>query len=126
MDSIRCDKWLWAARFFKTRALAQQAIEKGRVLISGERIKPARAVKTGDLVSISQGDWMREVTVLGLSDVRGPAPVAQTLYAETPNSMAARDKAREQRTLYVEPAASIKGRPSKRDRRALERTQRSE
>ena len=125
VDSVRCDKWLWAARFFKTRALAQAAIEKGRVKISGATVKPARVVKVGDCVSIDQGDWVREVTVLGLSDVRGPAPIAQALYADSERSVAAREKARVQRTLYAEPAASIKGRPSKKDRRDLQRASRS-
>jgi ribosome-associated heat shock protein Hsp15 len=83
-------------------------------------------LKVGDLVSLDQGDWMREITIRELSDTRGPAPVAQTLYADTASSLAARDKAREQRIYSPDPAASIKGRPSKRDRRALERTRGSD
>jgi ribosome-associated heat shock protein Hsp15 len=121
MDSVRIDKWLWAARFYKTRGLAQDAIEKGRVKVAGERIKPARSLRLGELVIVDQGEWEREVTVLGLSESRGPAPVAQALYADTPESVAAKEKARQRRVMFVEPAELLKGRPSKRDRRELDR-----
>ena len=121
MDGIRCDKWLWAARFYKTRGLAQEAIDKGRVKIADERIKPARAIKIGDVVKLEQGDWEREVKVLGLSDKRGSAPVAQALYEDTADSLIAKEKARVRRTLFAEPAENIKGRPSKKDRRDLSR-----
>jgi ribosome-associated heat shock protein Hsp15 len=121
MDSVRIDKWLWAARFFKTRGLAQDAIEKGRVKVAGERVKPARGLRLGELLSLDQGEWAREVTVLGLSESRGSAPVAQALYADTPESVVAKEKARQRRAMFVEPAELLKGRPSKRDRRELDR-----
>lgn len=118
---VRVDKWLWAARFFKTRSLAQQAVENGRVLVDGERVKVARLLKGDELVRIRVGDVQREVRVLGLSGVRGPASVAQTLYKETPESEAARLAAAERRRFEREPAAGMHGRPSKRDRRELSR-----
>ncbi|MDO4682070.1 MAG: RNA-binding S4 domain-containing protein [Lautropia sp.] len=118
---VRIDKWLWAARFFKTRSLAQQAVENGRVLVDGERVKVARLLKGEELVRIRVGDVQREVRVMGLSGVRGPAPVAQTLYKETPESEAARLAAAERRRFEREPAAGMHGRPSKRDRRELSR-----
>ena len=114
------DKWLWAARFFKTRALAVEEIGKGRVLINGQAAKPSRDMKLGDLVRLRQGLVEREVWVRGLSHVRGPAPQAQALYEETPESIAAREKAAESRRLAPEPAQTItQGRPTKQDRRRL-------
>ena len=122
MDRLRIDKWLWAARFYKTRSLAAEEIGKGRVSVNGETAKAARELKSGDLVSLRQGQIQRIVTVLGISAMRGPAPVAQALYEETAQSLAARAKAAEQRRLAPEPAHSIEGgRPSKRDRRAIEK-----
>jgi ribosome-associated heat shock protein Hsp15 len=121
MDSIRADKWLWAARFYKTRGLAQDAIEKGRVKVADERIKPARALRIGELVSLEQGDWEREVKVRALSETRGSAPIAQLLYEDTLASLAAKEKAQQRRALFMEPAEALKGRPSKRDRRELDR-----
>jgi ribosome-associated heat shock protein Hsp15 len=122
MDKIRIDKWLWAARFYKTRSLATDEIGKGRVAINGQSIKASREVKPGDEVSARQGDVTRTVKVLALSDVRGPAPVAQTLYEETPESLALREKASLQRRIAREPALSIEqGRPTKRNRRELEK-----
>ena len=118
---VRVDKWLWAARFFKTRALAQDAVENGRVLVQGERVKVARLLKGGELLRIRTGDVQREVVVMALSSVRGPAPVAQTLYQETPESVAAREAAAERRRFEREPAQGRHGRPSKRDRRELSR-----
>jgi ribosome-associated heat shock protein Hsp15 len=118
---VRLDKWLWAARFFKTRGLAQDAIEHGRVLVYGERVKVARALRIGERVRVRVGDVEREVVVRGLSDSRGPAPVAQALYEETADSVAAREAALERRRLYGEPAAAVQGRPTKRDRRQLDR-----
>ena len=119
---VRLDKWLWAARFFKTRGLAQEEIEKGRVLLGGERIKPARSVRLGDLLKIRGGEIERTVVVRGLSDRRGPAPVAQALYEETAESIRLRVEAQARRALYREPSESIEqGRPTKRDRRLLER-----
>jgi ribosome-associated heat shock protein Hsp15 len=118
-DTVRIDKWLWAARFFKTRSLATDAVDTGKVKLDGERIKPARAVKPDDLLTIDNGADTWEVVVLAISDVRGPAPVARTLYQETDKSIVQRDNAQEARKLYREPGSTIKGRPTKRDRRAL-------
>ena len=119
---MRIDKWLWAARFFKTRSLATDDINKGRVQVNGQVAKPARDVKAQDTVVIRHGDMTRTVLVLGLSQVRGSAPVAQALYQETPESLALRAKVSEQRHLAREPALSIEhGRPTKRDRRELQR-----
>ena len=119
MDNVRIDKWLWAARFFKTRSLAADAVDNGKVRLAGERIKPARALRLEDRLSIDNGAETWEVTVLGLSDKRGAAPVARLLYAETAASVARRDNEAEARKLYREPGTTIKGRPSKHDRRAL-------
>ena len=121
MDSQRIDKWLWAARFYKTRSLAVEEIGKGRVEVNGQSVKPAREVRIGDRVVLRQGPVTTTVQVLGLSPQRGPAPVARQLYLETPESVAARAQAAEQRRLAREPALSIaEGRPTKRDRRQLE------
>ena len=117
--TVRIDKWLWAARFFKTRSLATTALENGKVRVANERIKPSRNVKIGELLQIDNGSTQWEVQVLALSDVRGPATVAQTLYAETPQSVAARQIDAEQKKYFREPAANLKGRPTKRDRRQL-------
>jgi ribosome-associated heat shock protein Hsp15 len=119
MDNVRIDKWLWAARFFKTRSLATDAVDNGKVRLGGERIKPARAVKRDDLLTIDNGAEAWEVTVLGISDKRGSAPVARLLYEETAASVARRENEAEARKLYREPGSMIKGRPTKRDRRAL-------
>ncbi len=119
---VRIDKWLWAARFFKTRSLAQEAIERGRVLVAGERVKLARPVRIGDEIRLRSGEVERTVRVLALSDVRGPAAAAQALYRESDESVARRAQQREARRLRLEPAASIEGgRPTKRDRRRLGR-----
>ena len=119
MDNVRIDKWLWAARFFKTRSLATDAVDNGKVKLGGDRIKPARAVKIGDLLNIDNGAETWEVTVEGISDKRGAAPVARLLYAETAASVARRENEAEARKLYREPGSMIKGRPTKHDRRAL-------
>jgi ribosome-associated heat shock protein Hsp15 len=118
---MRIDKWLWAARFFRTRGLAQDAIDAGRVRVGDERVKVARTLKVGETVSVRIGEVERVVVVRGLSEERGPAPVAQRLYEETADSVAAREAARERRRLEAEPARGIEGRPTKRDRRALDR-----
>lgn len=118
---VRLDKWLWAARFFKTRSLATQAIEASRVRLNGEPAKPAKEVHIDDLLTIRTGEVVWEVRVRKLSDVRASAGIAQTLYAETEASMTARAAQAEARKLYREPADGIKGRPTKRDRRELER-----
>ena len=117
---MRLDKWLWAARFFKTRGLAQQAIAGGRVKLNGDRVKPAHAGRAGAaiLVRIEEIDWA--VTVRGLSERRGPAAEARKLYDESTAGQAARQKAMDQRRWGTEPAAGLKGRPTKRDRRLLE------
>lgn len=121
MNRIRIDKWLWAARFFKTRSLATDEIGKGRVDVNGQAAKPSREVQPGDQVTVRQGWLVRTVDVLAVSDVRGPAPVAQMLYAETPESLATREAAARQRRLAPEPAlAQAQGRPTKRDRRQLQ------
>jgi ribosome-associated heat shock protein Hsp15 len=117
---LRLDKWLWAARFFKTRSLAQQAIESGRVGLNRERVKPSHAVKVEDSVSVRVGELEWQVRVKGLSERRGPATEARKLYEETPESRAERERRTELRRWSAEPAAGIKGRPTKRDRRRLE------
>lgn len=123
MNGIRIDKWLWAARFFKTRSLATEAVGGGKIKLNGEPTKPAREVKTGDRLDIFNGDSRWQVTVLGLSDKRGPAPAARLLYEETPESIAAREAEQLRRKFTREPAAEIHGRPTKKDRRQLGRFQ---
>ena len=121
-DKVRLDKFLWAARFYKTRGLAAEEIDKGRVQVNGAAAKPAREVRLGDTLQMRQGAVLRTVRVKALSHMRGPAAVAQTLYEETPESIAQRERAAEQRRLGTEPAlAQTAGRPTKRDRRDLER-----
>ena len=120
LDRLRLDKWLWAARLFKTRALAAEEVSLGRVAVNGQPAKPARELKPGDRLAIRQGPVLRELQVLGLSAMRGPAPVAQALYAETSESLLAREAAALRRRMGVEPADSLaQGRPTKRDRRQL-------
>lgn len=121
LERMRLDKWLWAARFFKTRSLATQAIEHGRVKLNGERIKPARDVKPGDRLEVHVNDAGWTLTVRALSMQRGPAPVAQALYEEDPDSQARRQQQMSERKLASHPAASVKGRPTKRDRRQIHR-----
>lgn len=120
-EGVRLDKWLWAARFFKTRSLATDAIALGRVSVNGDRVKPARNVKIGDVLEIDNGSDQWEVDVMSLSDVRGPATVARNLYEETDVSVARRAAVAENRRLYREPGTTIKGRPTKRDRRELDK-----
>lgn len=125
MDKLRIDKWLWAARFYKTRTLASEEIGKGRVEVNGLEVKPAREVKIGDTVSLRRDAMTRTVVVKGLSGVRGSAPMAQLLYEETADSRNAREQAAEQRRIAPEPALSIEqGRPTKRGRRELDDVQR--
>jgi ribosome-associated heat shock protein Hsp15 len=119
---VRVDKWLWAARFFKTRSLAAEAIGGGKVLVAGERVKPAKLLQAGDEVRIRLGPYEHVVIVRGISERRGPASVAATLYEETDASRATRVKLSEQ--LRMAPAVFVyedKGRPTKRDRRELDR-----
>ena len=121
MDSLRIDKWLWAARFYKTRSLACDEVTKHHVQINGQDVKPAREVKVGDTLTVRQGNITKTVQVKGISAARGPAPVAQQLYEETPESIALRAKLAEQNRMAAEPAHSIEhGRPTKRDRRQIE------
>ncbi|HRL55414.1 heat shock protein Hsp15 [Acidovorax temperans] len=121
-ETMRLDKWLWCARFYKTRSLATEEIAKGRVTVNGQAAKPARDLRCGDTVALRQGPVARTVLVRALSGARGPAPVAQLLYEETPESIAARERAAEQRRLAPEPAAALQeGRPTKRDRRNIDR-----
>jgi ribosome-associated heat shock protein Hsp15 len=122
--AIRIDKWLWAARFFKTRSTAQQAIEGGKVTLNGERTKPARDLKVGDTLVIHIGDYEWVIAVARLSDRRGPASVARTLYEEDDASHARRQEKVTNRKLMSEPAAGRHGRPTKRERRQLERWRR--
>jgi ribosome-associated heat shock protein Hsp15 len=122
MDRLRIDKWLWAARFYKTRSLACEEIERGRVQVNGLGVKPSREVKAGDLVQLRIGVVERTLTVTGISDRRGPASVAALLFAETPESILKREQAAEQRRLAPEPALSLsEGRPTKRNRRETQR-----
>ena len=117
---MRLDKWLWAARFYKTRSLAARAIEAGRVLVNGAAAKASRTLKPGDMVMLRQPPSHRTVEVLTLSQLRGPASEALLLYAETAQSLQARREALQARRFGVEPALSHEqGRPTKRDRRQL-------
>jgi ribosome-associated heat shock protein Hsp15 len=119
MTSVRIDKWLWAARFFKTRALASKACDLGRIHSNGREAKPAREVRVGDMLRIRSESGEYEVEVLALSEMRGPAAIAQTLYRETDSSKAARQKAAEERKAMQEFAPLPERRPSKRDRRRI-------
>jgi len=121
MTTVRIDKWLWAARFFKTRALAARSCELGRIRSNGQPAKPARDVKIGDLLHITNNGGDFDVEVLLLSEMRGPAPVAQTLYRETDASRAARQKLAEEKRAAGHFEAQSEGRPSKRDRRVINR-----
>ena len=118
---VRLDKWLWAARFYKTRSLATAAINAGEVRVARERVKPARDVKVGDELQVRRGDDVMDIVVRELSSVRGAAPVAQRLYEETGESRQRRARAAERRALAREPALDLKGRPTKRDARELRR-----
>ena len=116
---MRVDKWLWAARFFKTRSLAARSSELGRVESNGQGVKPSREIKVGDFLQITNGSGEFQVEVLALSEMRGPASVAQTLYRETDQSREARRKAAEERKAMPVFEVLHEGRPSKRDRRQL-------
>lgn len=121
MDRVRIDKWLWAARFFKTRALASKACELGRIESNGQGVKPSREVRVGDLLRVKNESGEFQAEVLGLSEMRGPAAVAQTLYRETDASRALRMKLAEERKAMPYFEATREGKPSKRDRRKIER-----
>jgi ribosome-associated heat shock protein Hsp15 len=118
-DSVRVDKWLWAARFFKTRALAREAVKGGKVRIDGHRVKPGRSLKPGDCLSIRRGDEDYVVTVRDLGDRRVSATLAQEKFTEDPNSKARREAAAEQRKLEHQAKAQRQRRPDKRQRRQI-------
>ena len=120
MDKFRLDKWLWAARFFKTRALAAEEIGKGRISVNEQVAKSSRELHEGDVVEIRQSGSHRTLVVRGLTRLRGPAPIAQALYEETEESVERRVRQAAERKLNPEPAMAIdQGRPTKRDRRQL-------
>ena len=122
MEQVRIDKWLWAARFFKTRSIAAHACELGRIESNGQTAKPARDVRVGDALQIKSDGGIFQVEVLGLSEMRGPAVAAQTLYRETEASREARRKLSEERkTMPQFELAWREGKPSKRDRREIDR-----
>jgi ribosome-associated heat shock protein Hsp15 len=120
-EKLRIDKWLWAARFFKTRSLAAQVVDAGRVKLAGERIKPSKEIKPGDRLRIHVGEFDWDVEVLGVSARRGPAEQARQLYLEDATSQARRRTQVDERRLMANPAAELKGRPTKRDRRLIHR-----
>jgi ribosome-associated heat shock protein Hsp15 len=117
---MRLDKWLWAARWYKTRGLAQQAIAAGQVRLHDERTKPAQPLRVGDSLEIRASDSVWRIRVAGLSDKRGPAPQARQLYEESEESRAERERRAALRRWSADPAATLKGRPTKRDRRKLD------
>lgn len=119
--SVRVDKWLWAARFFKTRSAAQQAVEGGKIRLNGERVKPAKELRAGDELQIHIGNAEWTIRVQQMSDKRGPATVARTLYTEDETSRAKREEQAALRKLAADPAQERHGRPTKRERRELER-----
>ena len=121
INSMRLDKWLWSARFYKTRSLAAEEIGKGRAQVNGAVAKPSRDIRPGDKVTLQQGYLRREIVVLSLSMQRGPASQAQQLFEETQASLQAREQAAEQRRLAPEPAQALaQGLPTKRDRRDIQ------
>ncbi|WJW74771.1 RNA-binding S4 domain-containing protein [Thiohalobacter sp. IOR34] len=120
-ERLRVDKWLWAARFFKTRALAAEAVQGGKVHVNGARVKASRPLKPGDRLRIHKGDLLFEIEVLRLAARRGPASVAATLYAEDPASLAAREARREERRLQAAAQPQGGGRPDKKARRQWRR-----
>ena len=121
---MRIDKWLWCARFFKTRSLATQAVDSGKVKLDAQRIKPAREITPGNQLSVQLGEFVWEIEVVALSTHRGPAPVAQTLYRETEASQTRRQQQMLAQQAQREPSAHLKGRPTKRDRRQIKRFER--
>lgn len=117
--AVRLDVWLWAARFFRTRSLAKQAVETGKVDVAGQRPKSSRAVRVGEALQISRGDELFDIQVLGLSEMRGPAPVAQQLYAESEASLARRAELRLQRAAAKNGYQPPEHKPDKRARRLI-------
>jgi ribosome-associated heat shock protein Hsp15 len=120
-DRTRLDKWLWAARFYKHRSLATEAVDGGKVQLNGIRVKPAKEVKIGDKVEIQLDEARFVLTVTGIAEKRGSAAVAQTLYTETDESRTARETQREERRFVTTPGDDLHGRPTKRDRRLIGR-----
>jgi ribosome-associated heat shock protein Hsp15 len=125
-DRVRVDKWLWAARFFKTRALATDAVTAGHVHLNGARVKPAKDVHVGDSLEVRIGTVTWTVAVRALNDKRGPASVAATLYEETPESTAARERHQTERRLARPMGADLGARPTKQDRRRLDALRRAQ
>ena len=119
LTALRIDKWLWAARFFKTRSLAAQAIHAGHVRLNGTTVKAAREVRPGDTLELTSSEERWTVTVLAINEQRRPAPEARALYAETPESTARREAQRQARHLAPNPGSDLRGRPTKRDRRQI-------
>ena len=126
METVRIDRWLWAARFFKTRGAATEAVLGGRVHLDGERVKPAKDVRVGDRLEVTTGDARRTIVVRGLADRRGPASVAAALYEETPESVALRERRAAERRLARPLGADLGARPTKQDRRRLEALRRAQ
>ena len=126
VERVRIDKWLWAARFFKTRGAATEAVLGGHVQVNGARVKPARDVVVGDRLEITKAQERWTVVVAGLADRRGPASVAQALYEETPESAAERQKRRDERRLARPIGSDLSERPTKRDRRRLDALRRGQ
>lgn len=126
VESTRIDKYLWAARFYKTRSLAVEEIGKGRIKLNGLVAKASREVKAGDMIELLRTGLITVIEVLQVSEQRGPAPVAQGLYRETPSSLASRERERDLRRFNREPASALtQGRPTKRDRRSLDQAKNS-
>jgi len=125
-EHVRIDKWLWAARLYKTRSLATEAVLGGRVKLNGERVKPAKDVRLDDTIEASVGTVQRTVVVTGISEKRGPASVAATLYAETPESVAKREQQAAERRLARPLGADLGARPTKLDRRRLDALRRAQ
>lgn len=121
LSTTRLDKWLWAARFFKHRTAATEAVDGGKIKLNGAAVKPAREVKVGDRVDVTIGEETRSVMVRTIADKRGSATVAQTLYEETMESVEQRERGRELRKFAAPPGADLHGRPTKRDRRRIDR-----
>jgi len=125
VEETRIDRWLWAARFYKTRTAATDAVAGGRVHLNGARVKPAKDVRPGDTLDVTIGDTRREVVVVAVAERRGPASVAQSLYEETPDSIARREQRAADRRFARPLGADLGGRPTKQDRRRLEALRRA-
>ena len=125
MEEARIDRWLWAARFYKTRTAATDAVAGGRVHLNGARVKPAKDVRPGDTLDVTIGDTRREVVVVAVAERRGPASVAQSLYEETPDSIARREQRADDRRFARPLGADLGARPTKQDRRRLEALRRA-